>query len=205
MGRDVPSSGTPRPSMAEASPRAGRADGVDKVDEAVLGGCALVPAAGLSAQATTVCLDDDRFTTRFEDQDEPSTGGAFWYVVRGENSAGNGTYDSLSASQVGSRDAETNAFRPRLLLKAQPDRGPSTRSEKAPGTRRPSGACGSMRCTHRRNGRSRGKATHVGLKRCGEGRLRTRRSLPPSRPPTLRSSSRCPARPSRSRRPAAAR
>ena len=69
----------------------------------------LIQTQGDFTQATTVCLADDTFQTEFEDADEPSVGGGFWYVVRGDNYDGNGTYDSLSASQVGSRDAEINA------------------------------------------------------------------------------------------------
>ncbi len=69
----------------------------------------LIQTQGDFTQATTVCLADDTFQAEFEDADEPSVGGGFWYVVRGDNYDGNGTYDSLSASQVGSRDAEINA------------------------------------------------------------------------------------------------
>ena len=68
----------------------------------------LIQTQGDFTQATTVCLADDTFQTEFEVADEPSVGEAFWYVVRGGNSDGDGTFDSLSASQVGSRDVEIN-------------------------------------------------------------------------------------------------
>lgn len=65
----------------------------------------LLETQGDFAQATTVCLDDDSFQTDFEDQDEPGQGQGFWYVVRGGNRDGDGTYNSLSASQQGDRDS----------------------------------------------------------------------------------------------------
>jgi hypothetical protein len=39
----------------------------------------------------------------------PEVGGVFWILVRGDNCAGAGTYDSGGPAQVGSRDAAINA------------------------------------------------------------------------------------------------
>jgi hypothetical protein len=39
----------------------------------------------------------------------PSLGKAFWFLVRGANCAGKGTYNSGVPAQVGSRDAEIDA------------------------------------------------------------------------------------------------
>ncbi len=69
----------------------------------------LIQTQGDFTQATTVCLADDAFQTEFEDADEPAQGQGFWYVVRGGNRDGDGTYNSLSASQQGDRDSEINA------------------------------------------------------------------------------------------------
>ena len=53
--------------------------------------------------ATTGCLDDNRTTTTLSDG-ALATGQGLWYLVRGQNCGGNGTYDSWGAFQVASRD-----------------------------------------------------------------------------------------------------
>ncbi|HKY33512.1 MAG TPA: right-handed parallel beta-helix repeat-containing protein [Candidatus Polarisedimenticolia bacterium] len=55
--------------------------------------------------ATTACLGPELVVTSLSDPLVPPVGGAFWYLVRGANCGGSGTYDSGSASQQGSRDA----------------------------------------------------------------------------------------------------
>jgi hypothetical protein len=55
---------------------------------------------------TATCLDDNRTTSSMLDSD--TSGQGFWYLVRGQNCGGNGTYDN-GPSQVGLRDAEIAA------------------------------------------------------------------------------------------------
>src|SRR5262245_25927750 len=69
----------------------------------------LLQTGGDFTQATRACLVNDAGDRAFDDADPPAAGGGFWYVVRGVNDAGAGTYDSISTSQVGGRDAEINA------------------------------------------------------------------------------------------------
>ena len=59
--------------------------------------------------ATNLCLGNDLVATTHADASAPSAGQGYWYVVRGANCAGPGTYDSGAASQVGARDAEIQA------------------------------------------------------------------------------------------------
>ena len=59
--------------------------------------------------ATAQCLDDDRTTTSLLSSGTPAVGQAFWFLVRGVNCGGDGTYDSGLPSQVGLRDAEIAA------------------------------------------------------------------------------------------------
>jgi hypothetical protein len=59
--------------------------------------------------ATLGCLANDQATNSATYTGVPALGHAFWFLVRGANCAGRGTYDSGVASQVGSRDAEINA------------------------------------------------------------------------------------------------
>ena len=62
---------------------------------------------GNFAACTATCLADNRTTTSALDSD--TSGPGFWYLVRGQNCGGNGTYDSGGPSQVGLRDAEIAA------------------------------------------------------------------------------------------------
>jgi parallel beta-helix repeat protein len=59
--------------------------------------------------ATSLCLADDAATASFQDSSVPSTSDGFWYLVRGRNACGMGTYDTGASSQIGSRDAEIAA------------------------------------------------------------------------------------------------
>lgn len=60
------------------------------------------------ATATDNCVTDNETGTTVvvSGTPEPSSGDGYWYLVRGVNCKGMGTYDSGSAGQVGSRDAE---------------------------------------------------------------------------------------------------
>ncbi len=69
----------------------------------------LLQTGGDFTQATEVCLASDQGGRSFDDGDIPAPGRIFWYVVRGVNETGAGTYDELSPRQVGSRDAEIDA------------------------------------------------------------------------------------------------
>jgi len=55
--------------------------------------------------ATSACLADNVNLTSLTDGGVPAAGSGVWYLVRGENCGGAGTYDSGAASQAGSRDA----------------------------------------------------------------------------------------------------
>ena len=59
--------------------------------------------------AISACLADNANLTSLTDGGVPAAGNGVWYLVRGENCGGAGTYDSGGASQVGSRDAEIQA------------------------------------------------------------------------------------------------
>lgn len=50
------------------------------------------------------CLDDDRTTTTWRASDTPAPGEGFWFLVRGQNCGGSGSYDTGTASQAGARD-----------------------------------------------------------------------------------------------------
>jgi hypothetical protein len=60
-------------------------------------------------QATEECLANDLAPTELSYGIDPPSGQGSWFLVRGVNCAGNGTYDSGTASQVGLRDAEIAA------------------------------------------------------------------------------------------------
>ena len=60
-------------------------------------------------QATDECVEAEAPTTSVRAHDNPDSGQGFWYVVRGVSAFGDGTFDSLSASQQGERDVEINA------------------------------------------------------------------------------------------------
>jgi hypothetical protein len=55
------------------------------------------------------CVVDDFSFTAIPYEPEPPENEGWWFVVRGVNEFGNGTYDSVSESQVRSRDEEINA------------------------------------------------------------------------------------------------
>ena len=59
--------------------------------------------------ATQACVANDTPGTSFTTGGTPGAGDGDWFLVRGGNCAGAGTYDSGTASQVGSRDAEIAA------------------------------------------------------------------------------------------------
>jgi len=59
--------------------------------------------------ATQQCLDNNRTTTSLQFVGDPAVGDGFWFLVRGANCGGSGTYDSGGVSQVGLRDAEIAA------------------------------------------------------------------------------------------------
>ena len=61
------------------------------------------------ASSTERCLDSDRTTTTQRTGDTPAPGQGFWFLVRGQNCGGSGTYDTGAASQAGSRDPEVAA------------------------------------------------------------------------------------------------
>ena len=65
----------------------------------------LKSSGGNFGAATGQCVDDNRTTTSLLDSGGLSPGQGIWFLVRGQNCGGNGTYDS-GASQVGLRDAE---------------------------------------------------------------------------------------------------
>jgi len=64
---------------------------------------------GNFATATSACLSDNLTTTALTDSSTPAEGQGVWFLVRGENCGGKGTYDSGGAAQVDLRDAETAA------------------------------------------------------------------------------------------------
>jgi len=59
--------------------------------------------------STSVCLADDQLAASLDDAGTPAPGGGFFYLVRGTNCSGSGTYDTGSPRQIGSRDAEVDA------------------------------------------------------------------------------------------------
>ncbi len=65
--------------------------------------------AGNLTICTIGCLDDNRTTTSLGHADTPTAGDGFWFLVRGQNCGGSGTYESGGPSQVGSRDLEIAA------------------------------------------------------------------------------------------------
>lgn len=61
------------------------------------------------ASSAEHCLDDDRTTTTRRLSDTPAPGEGFWFLVRGQNCGGSGTYDTGEPSQAESRDSEVAA------------------------------------------------------------------------------------------------
>ena len=58
--------------------------------------------------ATQECLDDDSTAMSMLVSDMPTSGDGFWFLVRGQNCGGDGTYDSFPAP-VEPRDVEIAA------------------------------------------------------------------------------------------------
>jgi hypothetical protein len=69
----------------------------------------LASSGGNFTLATDACLQDNSPLTIRSDPGAPAPGQGKWYLVRGQNCGGAGTYDSGAPSQVGSRDAEIAA------------------------------------------------------------------------------------------------
>jgi hypothetical protein len=65
---------------------------------------ALRAGGGDFASATSACAVDDRTATSATVGGTPASGQAYWYLVRGVNCKGNGTYDSPGTGQAGPRD-----------------------------------------------------------------------------------------------------
>ena len=61
-------------------------------------------ASGDFFHATEGCLADNEIGTVALDPDIPDPGDGYWYLVRGVNCGGAGTYDSLAPEQAGPRD-----------------------------------------------------------------------------------------------------
>lgn len=59
--------------------------------------------------STTDCVANDQVATTFVHSAVPALDGGHFFLVRGQNCSGSGTYDPGSPSQVGSRDAEVDA------------------------------------------------------------------------------------------------
>jgi len=59
--------------------------------------------------AIIACLADDLGESALVLSRAPAKGNGFFYLVRGINCGGHGTYDSADPGQIGSRDAEINA------------------------------------------------------------------------------------------------
>jgi hypothetical protein len=70
---------------------------------------ALRAGAGDFAAATIGCLDDNRTTTTLLDAAPLAPGQGEWFLVRGQNCGGNGSYDSGGSAQTGARDGEIAA------------------------------------------------------------------------------------------------
>ncbi len=74
--------------------------------DSVRGGLsALRDSGGDFTAATHTCLGNDLAATSIEDPEHPVSGDGFWYLVRGVNCGGPGTYDDGGAAQAASRDA----------------------------------------------------------------------------------------------------
>src|SRR4029077_9671257 len=60
---------------------------------------------GSFQSATQACSTNDALATSIPVSGTPAVGDGFWFLVRGGNCGGAGTYTSSAASQAGSRDA----------------------------------------------------------------------------------------------------
>ena len=65
--------------------------------------------AGDFTPSVNACVVNNTAATAAADPSVPGSGDAWWYVVRGVNCGGAGSYDSGSPRQAGSRDAEIAA------------------------------------------------------------------------------------------------
>ena len=70
---------------------------------------ALRGSGGDYAAAGIECLEDDGTDRKIIDFDEPSTGNGYFYLVRGVNCGGGGTYDAFGPGQAGPRDPAITA------------------------------------------------------------------------------------------------
>lgn len=77
--------------------------------DVVRGDLGVLAATGDFASATEECLADDLVTTSLPYSAEPAPDEGFWFLVRGGNCGGAGSYDSGAPSQSGSRDAGIEA------------------------------------------------------------------------------------------------
>jgi len=65
--------------------------------------------AGDFTSATNACLANDTAELSVLDANIPAAANGFWYLARGMNCGGSGTYDGPGGRQSGSRDAEIDA------------------------------------------------------------------------------------------------
>jgi hypothetical protein len=84
------------------------------VDEAtghdlVRGGLQPLRSAGELHVAATDCLENNLAATSSDDFTVAVVGQGFWYLLRAESCGGNGSYNTGSSKQIGSRDAEIAA------------------------------------------------------------------------------------------------
>ncbi len=101
----------PSPTIFVSRPSAGVAEiswsaiaGVNGYD-AVKGDLTVLrPTAGDYASAITGCLANDFPGTSVQDPDPVPVGGGLFYLVRGADCPGGGSYDTAAPSQIGSRD-----------------------------------------------------------------------------------------------------
>ena len=70
---------------------------------------ALRSTSGNFQSATQACIANNTTATSFTTSGTPNAGDGFWFLVRGENCGGKGSYDSGAPRQVGLRDAEIAA------------------------------------------------------------------------------------------------
>jgi hypothetical protein len=73
--------------------------------DVVQGDLVILHLGGGLAAATTHCLANDFAGSSVTHGTAPSPGGGYWFLVRGTNCGGGGTYDSGGGGQVGPRDA----------------------------------------------------------------------------------------------------
>lgn len=78
--------------------------------DAVRGDLAILRGSkGAFDDATLDCIGDKVLATSVVFSGDPAPGSGFWFLVRGSNCKGHGTYDTGQPSQFGSRDAEIAA------------------------------------------------------------------------------------------------